>query len=400
MSEPTRGWDARRAWQTVFLTVLAIALLVLAYRLRAIFTPLIVAFVLAYIANPPITALERRGVKRGWSIAGLYVVILGALALTVLVGVPMLAHQAASFAKEVFVGEPILEDHNKDGVVDPGEVFSDLDGDGRWDAPKIARILDWAESRLKALTGSEDLMENLRKLRQRLAGSEGQIATTAGKVLATIAGWVTASIGSLITALSFVLLVPVYLYFLLKNMNQMWDRAQALIPAAYRQRVAITLIRIHHANAAFFRGAVTIALIEGTILFLGLTVLGVRFSLLFAAMYAVLALIPFVGVTATFLVTALFVLADTGGFSTTFLLVVGLFALLQTLEGVVLQPYILGKETGLHPVAVILSIFIFGDLFGFFGLLLAVPLASATIILVQDYLMPVVQEVTEQKASP
>jgi predicted PurR-regulated permease PerM len=159
-----------------------------------------------------------------------------------------------------------------------------------------------------------------------------------------------------------------------------------------------TLGRVHRANAAFFRGQVTIALIEGTIVFVVLTALGVRFSFLFAAIYAVLALVPYVGIMTTFTITCLFVFVDRG-FGGTLYAVMGLFVFVQILEGFVLQPQILGKETGLHPMTIIVSIFIFGDLFGFFGVLLAVPLASATIIVVQDYLLPLVREVTNEKAA-
>jgi phosphoribosylaminoimidazole-succinocarboxamide synthase len=71
---------------------------------------------------------------------------------------------------------------------------------------------------------------------------------------------------------------------------------------------------------------------------------------------------------------------------------VGLFLFIQVLENLVLQPIILGKETGLHPMAIIIALFVFADLFGFLGVLLAVPLASMTIILAQEYLLPLLRE--------
>ncbi|HEU4338456.1 MAG TPA: AI-2E family transporter, partial [Planctomycetota bacterium] len=151
------------------------------------------------------------------------------------------------------------------------------------------------------------------------------------------------------------------------------------------------LTRIHEANAAFFRGQIIIAMTEGAIVFVVLTILGVDLSFFLGIMYGCLAIIPYVGVISVFSVTSLLVLADQG-FGGTFYGVVALFLSIQLLENLVLQPLILGKKTGLHPMAIIISLFVFADLFGFLGVLLAVPLASMTIILAQEYLMPFLRE--------
>jgi predicted PurR-regulated permease PerM len=357
LNPPTEVSPTRRGWQTVFLFLLGAAILALLYRLRAVFTPLLVALIIAYIANPTVTWLEKRGIARVLTIACFYVVFFGLGGLIAILGVPVLERQGAAFSHEMFAG----------------------------DHPKIERVLGWAESRLKKFTGREDAWQSLRQ----------QIPQSATTVAGSIISWATAGISGFFSVLSFLILVPVFTFILLKNMNRIWERARDAIPILYRDRVVATLVRIHRANAAFFRGQIAICLIEGTIVFVVLTALGVRFSLFFGALYALLGMIPYLGVVTVFALTTIFTLVDTGGFTSTFFMVVGMFVLIQILEVSVLQPYILGRQTGLHPIAIILSIMIFGDLFGFFGLLLAVPLASATIIVAQDYLVPMVREVTE-----
>jgi predicted PurR-regulated permease PerM len=201
------------------------------------------------------------------------------------------------------------------------------------------------------------------------------------------------SFRGLLTIISYFVFIPIYMFVLLKNMNQWWEKFQRLIPHSYRDQAIRAMTRIHDANAAFFRGQITIAFIEGAIVFVVLTALKVKLALVFGGMYAVLAMIPYVGVISVFTLTSVFVLADTGGvFDGKFYGVVALFLSIQVLETLVLQPLILGKETGLHPMLIIISLFVFADLFGFLGVLLAVPLASTFLILAQEYLMPILRE--------
>jgi predicted PurR-regulated permease PerM len=105
--------------------------------------------------------------------------------------------------------------------------------------------------------------------------------------------------------------------------------------------------------------------------------------------------IPFLGVVTMFAAVELFVLADTGRFGTQFWLVAGLFGLIQALEAGVFQPLILGKETGLHPLAIIIALLSAGQLLGLFGVLLAIPLASTVKILFEDYVLPMFEEVAD-----
>lgn len=356
-----------RSWKIAALALLALGAVVFAYHLRAIFMPLLTALLLAYVLNPVLNALERRRIPRIASIAGLYAALAALAAVLALWGLPKAAVEARQFVRETFTD----------------------------DNAKINKVILWSGTRLKDWLGAENWEEVRRNLQSRMKGHEGDLAQAGGKIAGAVVTFMTRSVSGFVAVFSFVALVPVYLFFLLKNMNPWWEKVRHAIPRAYRGRALSTLGRIHRANAAFFRGQLSISLIEGVLVFLALLLMGVKFSFLFGTLYAVLSLVPFLGVVIGFTVTELFVLADTGGFTTTFFLVAGLFAAIQVLEGCLLQPLILGRETGLHPIGVILALLVCGELFGIFGMLIAVPIASTAKILFEDYVWPAFQEVAD-----
>ena len=361
-----------RAWQIVFLLVVFTAALYLAYRLRAIFIPVLIALTLAYILHPLVTKLEDKKVPRLASIAAIYSVFLITFALVILVAIPAGINQAADFVQETFLAE---------------------------DA-KILMVLERGKEAMEKLTGNELTDEQVQELKERLKteaqAHAGDLLAITGTVAGVLGMSLATGLGALFAAISFVVLIPVYLFFFLRGMNTGWEKFKAGLPAPLRERILGTLGRIHRANAAFFRGQITICVIDGAILFLVLWIAGVRMPFLFGLLYAMLAIIPFMGPVSAFAITEIFVFANTGELGTQFWVVAFTFFAIQALEGIVLQPLILGKETGLHPIMIILSLMIFGNLLGILGMLLAVPLFSAALILTQDYVLPVFREVTSE----
>jgi predicted PurR-regulated permease PerM len=356
-----------RGWKIATLAALAVAVILFAYHLRTVFLPPLVALLLAYVLNPLLQALERRKVPRMASIAGVYVVLLGLTALVVFWAVPAAFSQGADFVSVTFLG----------------------------DNPKINRLIAKGEPMLVRAIGPDKAEDVVKMVRHRVAEVKGDLPHLAEKVFSDVLAFLTGGIATLFSIVSFLVLVPVYLFFLLKNLNSWWERLTHWMPRAYRERTLATLGRIHRANMAFFRGQLTISLIEGLIIFLVLSALHVGYPLLFGVLYAVASVIPFLGVIVMFAGVELFVLADTGQFGTTFWMVAGLFGLIQALEAAVFQPLILGKETGLHPIAIILALLGAGQLLGLFGVLLAIPLASTLKILFEDYVRPMFEEVAD-----
>lgn len=356
-----------RVWKGWILGLLGIALIFFVYHLRAVFLPPLVALLLAYILNPLLNKLEERRVPRPASIAGIYVLLLGLLAAVSFWAVPAVVDQSNTFVYETFTAENA----------------------------KIHRLLDWGDARMRRWLGSDNWSQVLVRARESLKGKTDQLAVMGGSLAGNVGSLLLSGLGGLFGVVSFVALVPVYLFFLLKNLNAWWERFTHLIPRAYRSSALGTLMRIHRANAAFFRGQMTISILDGLIVCLGLMLLKVKFSLLFGLLYVFASVIPYLGPTVMFATVELFVLAEYGRIDWHFYLVAGLFALIQVLEGAVLQPLIMGRETGLHPIQIILSLLICGELFGFFGLLIGVPLASIVKILIEDYVWPLMEDVAD-----
>lgn len=355
-----------RGWKIAVLAVLAIAVILFAYYLRAVFLPLLVALLLAYVLNPALTFLERRKVPRLASIAGVYVVLLTIVAIGVFWGVPAAFSQASDFVKDAFVGED----------------------------SRLNRLIARAEPALQNVIGPEKAGELTALARTKVEETKKDVPRLGAWIVGEVVAFLTGGIASLLSIFSFLALIPVYLFFLLKNLNSWWEGLMHWIPRAYRERTLSTLGRIHRANMSFFRGQITISVIEGLIIFVGLSTIGVGYPLLFGLLYAVVSLIPFLGVVTMFSIVELYVLADRG-LGPTFWMVAGLFGLIQALEAVVFQPLILGKETGLHPIAIILALLSAGHLLGLFGVLLAIPLASTVKILFEDYVRPMFEEVAD-----
>jgi len=356
-----------RGAKIAVLSLLSLVLLGLAYYLRSVFLPFLVALLMAYVLNPLLLFLEKRKVPRMASIAGIYAILLAATVVVVLWGVPAAFSQASDFVKVTFLG----------------------------DHPKVLHLLAKVEPSLERAIGPEKSADVMKAVRDRIADFKQQLPELSGRILRDALSAMTGGIAGILSVFSFLALIPVYLFFLLKNLHPWWESFTHWIPRAYRTQTLSTMGRIHRANMSFFRGQITICLVEGILIFLGLQLIGVPYPLLFGLLYAVLSIVPYLGVTLIFASVELFVLADTGRFGTMFWLSAGLFALIQALEAAVLQPLILGKKTGLHPVIIILALLGSGQLLGLFGMLVAIPLASTLKILFDDYVRPMFEEVAD-----
>jgi predicted PurR-regulated permease PerM len=356
-----------KSWKVFFLALVAAGVILVAYHLRAVLMPLVVALILAYILNPILQALERRKVPRLASILGIYVVLAGLLFGLFVSAIPACIVEAREFVRDTITGE----------------------------RPTLERVIVWGGKQLKDWLGADTWDQVVRNLRERVKGHETDLVSAGGSLVGSILAFMTQSIAGFVSVFSFIALVPVYLFFLLKNMNPWWERFTHVIPRNYREQVLATLDRIHRANASFFRGQITISFLEGLGLFLALWLLRVKFALLFGALYMVLSLVPFLGLVIGFTTTELFVFADAGRFSPAILVIAGVYVLILILDATVLQPLIMGGETGLHPMAIILALLTCGQLFGIFGMLIAVPIASTAKILFEDYVWPIFTEVAD-----
>jgi predicted PurR-regulated permease PerM len=179
-------------------------------------------------------------------------------------------------------------------------------------------------------------------------------------------------------------IIPIYLFFFLltdKNPLRSMDDQLSFIPERYREDMTFLAGEFARIIVAFFRGQIVIGLIMGVLLAIGFTVAGLKFGAFLGIIIGLLNIIPYLGSTLGLLtVLPLSFLQQEGGF-VLLLLVLGVFAMVQLIEGYLLTPKIMGRSTGLHPLAIIIAIFFWGKaLGGILGMILAIPLTAFFVV--------------------
>jgi predicted PurR-regulated permease PerM len=390
-------------WKAALLFVLLTAGLILGYLLREIVTPVLLAFALAYLLSPVVSALERIGINRSAAILLLYAgLVLSAGSLVVLLG-PRLTAEVRRFTQMTLFGEPYA-DLNHNGIHDPGEPLVDYNGNGVRDRSYVERAVgvarralkDWNRRHPGMALSLEDLLQ---KAREAAEANVHSIASGAGRAAEGIFRMIASGVRGLLVIFSFLLLVPMYLFIFLKHFSRFRPAVLSACPAVERDRLDRVLRRLNAAIAGFFRGQVICGSVKGALVTVGLLVAGAPYPLLLGFLYGALSMIPYLGVLLMFPVILTVTAIDAGGLDLARLggaaAAVG-FA--ELVEAVVLVPWIFGRETGLHPLVLLIGLFVFGQVFGVFGLLASVPLTAAAWILFQEYIVPVVREVANAPA--
>lgn len=215
-----------------------------------------------------------------------------------------------------------------------------------------------------------------------------------------VLGYLQRIFGGFMSVLAFLALLPVYTYFLLFELERIHEFVRAHVPKRERERVTRIGRRVGAVVANFFRGRLLICLLKGLVLAIGLTVLQVPYGFLLGVVSGFLALVPFVGPLIGFGLTFLMSLQkaspDASGMWISLALLGGIFALAEIIEGYVFIPKILGDTLGLHPVVILLSVFVGGAALGLFGFLIAIPLAATLIILFRELVMPALADFAEE----
>ncbi len=325
---------------------LTLAFLLLVWLLGPVLMPFLVAAAIAYFCDPLVEKACRGGVPRTLAVALMLLVLLLIAAGFLLLVVPLLQHEAVLIAKRL-----------------PGAV-------------------QWLETvalpQLLALTGNAGVAVDLESLRALLAEQLPQAGTLAARVI----GSVGRSSLALIGLLASVLLIPVILFYLLRDWPQLKQRAHALVPLDWRAPLLSLVQEIDSVLSAFVRGQGMVMISLAIYYALGLSLVGLDVALLVGVFTGLASFIPYLGFGFGMLLGVLSALLQTGD-PTMALWVVAVFAGGQVLEGIVLQPLLLGDRIGLHPVAVLFAILAGGELFGFVGVLLALPVAAVILVLLK-----------------
>ncbi len=346
MAEPSVRKDVRQQRQVLFWSVAAILFVLAVLALQEILLPFVAGIVLAYALNPLTDRLERSGIGRLAASALTVALLIIVFIIVLLVLVPLLAQQVQQIA-------------------------SSLPSDLETLRPKFeAWALEQFGTRFESVRIAID--EGLDELQKNWTGVAGTIAQGVWDQ-----GW------AVIDFLAIILITPVVVFYLLVDWPSMIRRLGEWLPRDHETTIRRVVGEMDAALAAFIRGQGLVCLILGTLYTVGLTAIGLRYGLLVGIFTGILTFVPVVG-SALGLITASILAVVQGWPDLTLLaMVVAIFAAGQALDAGFLAPRIVGPKVGLHPVALIFALFVFSYLFGFVGVLVAVPVAAAIGVLIR-----------------
>ncbi|AZC25104.1 MULTISPECIES: AI-2E family transporter [Pseudomonas] len=317
------------------------------YLLHPILSPFLVALLLAYLFDPLVDRLEKWGLSRTWGVVAVFALFILIVMTLLLVLVPMLAKQLVRLYE--------LAPQMLDWVQHTA--------------------MPWVQSRL----GLADGFWKFDKVKAAISEHMGQTTDIVGVVLSQA----TASGLALIGWLANLVLIPVVGFYLLRDWDLMMAKIRSLLPRNREERVVALAGECHEVLGAFIRGQLLVMLALGGIYAAGLMVVGLELGLLIGLIAGLAAIVPYMGFIigiGSALIAGLF---QFGGDLYPMIGIVAVFMVGQALEGMVLTPLLVGDRIGLHPVAVIFAILAGGELFGFTGVLLALPVAAVIMVLVR-----------------
>ena len=340
----TPGASLRR--QVRFWLIVGLILAFLLYLFSEILLPFVAGMALAYFLDPVADRLERMGLSRLMATIVILVTFLISLVVALVVLIPILATQLGDF---------------------------------------VARVPDYV-SRLQALITSFDPQWIERRFgvdAQDLRDGLNSLLSSAVGFLTTLFGSIWSSGVALVSIASLFVVTPVVAFYMLLDWDRMVAKVDSWVPRDHVDTVRQIATDINAATAGFVRGQGTLCLVLGIIYAVGLTLTGLNFGILIGLFAGLISFIPYVGslVGLVLAVGVAFV-----QFWPDWLMVVAVacvFFVGQFIEGNILQPRLVGKSVGLHPVWLMFALFAFGALFGFVGLLMAVPASAAIAVLVR-----------------
>lgn len=384
------------------------------WSVRAVLNPLILGYLLAFVVHPLVLRLEKRGWKRRRAVNFIFVAALVMMTL-VAVGVYF---QGRGLARELASDEG-LGLKVRERIEQATEQYHD---EISWviqflPKPKSEARRDGLESERKPGSaevaprstdpGASDSTDKAADLKRQIRewwsswisdDSSSQAADIGTKIGSGAVYLFQQVFGNILAVLSLIVLLPIYTYFLLFELERIHRFVIRYLPRHDRERLVRIGSQIGEVLANFFRGRLLVCLAKGTFLAIGLAVAGVDFALLLGLGTGFLSLIPFVGSAIGF-VTALLVAMLEHSLGYAVLSVGTVFVLAEALENYLLIPKILGDSLGLHPVIVIFSLMAGAASMGMFGLLVALPLTATLVILGREFLMPVLAQLADEAGS-
>ncbi len=323
----------------------------LLFELMPILTPFVAGALIAYLGDPATDWLEERGMSRslasGTVFLGLGMVLLGAL----LIVLPLLVSQLNTLIR----GVPVAYNWVTSSVL-----------------PWAWNVLDLPAETVPSLKVKSTLAENWQSV---------------GKLLASAGAYITGSGVNFLVSLGNLVLIPVVAFYLLRDWDKLTPKALRLLPEDWQQRGASLASECDEVIGAFLRGQLLVMLSLAVIYSTGLAIVGLDLAVAIGVFAGLFAIVPYLGTLSGILAAAVAAWVQFGDWPM-LLAVAAVFSFGQLVESYLLTPILVGDRIGLHPVAVIFAVLAGGQLAGFIGVLVGLPVAAVVAVLlrhINDY---------------
>jgi len=324
-------------WLIVFVVFLGVT-----YALSPILMPFLVAALLAYLGTGLVDSLTMLKWSRTLKVTLVFSIILIGFILALLVIVPLIEQQISALLAKL----PAMLNWLKE------------------------TLIPWLQSRLGGVVSID-----AGKIQQSLQNNVG----TAGGFAVDLLGSLSSTGMAFFAALANIVLIPVLTFYFLRDWNTMVARMYDVVPLRYRQQTSSITADIDMVLSEFFKGQLLVMFALVVIYSIGLTIVGLEFALIIGLVAGLVSFVPYLGLIVGILLASLAALFQFNDI-TLLVPVLLVFVVAQVLESAVLTPLLVGDKIGLHAVAVIFAVMAGGQLFGFTGILIALPVAAVLMV--------------------
>ncbi len=334
-----------RNTQTIYFVVVgALLAVIFFYFSRRVLTPFFIAFALAYLLDPATDRLESLKISRTFS-----VLVLMAGVFSLVTGIGLLIFPLLKLQAEHLVSN--LPNY-------------------------IAIMQEW----MYPLLGVVGEPEKIQGILNRELLKVGELPLKVISSITSILWSSVAGLFSFILLLANLVIIPVVMFYLLRDYDLINKKMLSFVPARSREQVLSLIKEIDGVLAGFVRGQLMVGLIMAGLYSIGLFFCGTPMSLFIGLLAGLASLVPYLGLVFGFVPAAILTFMQTQDWVLVFG-VAGVFAVVQGLEGMIITPRIVGEKIGLHPVAIILAVLLGAEFFGLVGVIVSVPVAAALNVL-------------------
>ncbi|NPC93936.1 AI-2E family transporter [Bacillus sp. WMMC1349] len=302
--------------------------------IETIALPLILTGVVYYLLNPVVDFLERKKVKRIYSILLLYIIIIGLITISIVSVIPVLRQQIMSLVDNFPIYVHIVEDQIKQMI--GSKFFNQV---------------------------QQTLNINLTDLASKLSDQASTILNSTFTGVGTFIGAVTEVFISIVT-------VPFILFYLLKDGKKLPLFILKYVPTRLREPTYEVMAEMNHRLSSYIRGQIIVSFCIGCLLFIGYLIIGLNYASLLALVAACTSIVPYLGPTIA-ITPAIIIALVTSPFMLIKLIIV--WTVVQLIEGKFISPQIMGKNLHIHPVTIIFVLLTSAKLFGVVGVIVAIP---------------------------